>query len=181
MKHSKIYITGFLLIAISGIFLLFNGQFKNSEEETATAVTLGSDYQKYTDSKYKFSVEYPKDWEVKLFPEKDDSETIVFKKNGEENGFQIFISPFDGIILTKEIILQDLPSIVIEKMQPVIINPGVPAESRIEGLIFWSDDPDIGKTREAWFVHNGYLYQVTAYAHLDNLLAGILSTWHFNQ
>src|SRR3989344_4904145 len=181
MKYSRIAAVGFLLIAVSAIFWLFNGQAKDSREEITAAATLGSDYQKYANSKYGFSVEYPKDWEAKSFSDGADSETIVFKKDGEKDGFQIFIASFNEEQLTKERILRDLPSVIIEEMQAVIINPSEPVSSRIEGLIFWSEDPDIGKTREAWFAHAGYLYQLTTYAHLDTQLAGILSTWHFNQ
>ena len=36
-----------------------------------------------------------------------------------------------------------------------------------------------GDTREVWFIHGGYLYEVTTYKELDIWLAGIMRTWKF--
>lgn len=37
----------------------------------------------------------------------------------------------------------------------------------------------MGDTRELWFIHNGYLYEVATYKTLDAWLAGIMQMWQF--
>jgi len=149
--------------------------FQFEESVQSAAIVLGEDYQKFTHPDYGFSVEYPQELKIKAFAEDKDSQTIVFQKEEEKFGFQIFVSPFEeGEVLTQERILEDLPSAIIEEPQEVIIGDGIHA------LLFWSFDPTIGKTREVWFPYQGYLYEITTYAHLDIWLAQILSTWSFN-
>ena len=37
----------------------------------------------------------------------------------------------------------------------------------------------IGHTREVWFIHNGFLYEVTTYKEIDEWLGSIMQTWKF--
>ena len=37
----------------------------------------------------------------------------------------------------------------------------------------------MGDTREVWFIHGGFLYEVTTYKQLDSWLAPIMQTWQF--
>ena len=148
------------------------------------ATILGADYIKYTHPAIGFSLEYPKELEVRQFSENDDAETIVFQRSSdkerpreERTGLQIFIAPFDneGTMITSERILRDLPDFDIEQAQEAILGDGTHA------LIFWTDDPAVGRTREVWFADvGGRFYQITTYAHLDSWLAKILSTWSRN-
>jgi len=143
---------------------------------------LGDEYKIYTNDKYGFSLEYPQDFFIETFDEGDGAETIVFQgrvSSGQDKiGFQVFISPIEEAgELTRERILEDVPYAVIDEAQEVLLGP----KNDIRGLLFWSEDPDIGRTREVWFAHENYLYEITTYEHLDMWLAGILSTWEFNE
>ena len=195
IKREKLYnivigAVGVLAIVVLAGFLSF---LKNDVSETprlptlssvikATDSALGDGFKRYTNFEYQFSVDYPEELEAEAFQE-EEGETIVFRRpeDKEKNlpkeklGFQIFVSAFEEeTTLTQERILKDAPSTVIEDPQEVIIGGNIPA------LLFWSENPVIGKTREVWFTDGkGYLYEVTTYAHLDTLLAGILSTWKF--
>lgn len=194
-KAKIIIIVAILLTA--GFFLIDSFINKGGDEEntfqfennTQSALILGENYQQFTHPQYTFSVEYPKELEVERFQEGDDSETIIFQESlsagseQEKIGFQIFISPFGkDEILTQNRILEDLPEAIIEEPQEAILGTltGASEEERIHALLFWSHDPSIGKTREVWFTHDGYLYEITTYAYLDSWLAKILSTWNFN-
>jgi hypothetical protein len=147
-----------------------------TKEITSGGLVLGSEYNVYKNSRYGFSVEFPKELNVKEFDEDEDGETILFQKENEKEGFQIFISPYEGDFpLTKDQILKDVPSVSLEDMQEVIIGDGTRA------LIFWTEDERVGKTREVWFSHNGDLYEITTYADLDLWLAKILSSWRFSE
>jgi hypothetical protein len=132
-----------------------------------------SEYQVYNNSRYNFSFKYPKGFTVANFQEGEYGETILVRK--EQISFQIFIGPFDEPDpLTKERILKDVPDMVIDDAQQRILKNGVP------GLIFFSQESSLGRTREVWFVHNGFLYQVSTLAELDKRLAEILGTWKFH-
>jgi len=128
----------------------------------------------YTDSQYKFSFEYPKDFTATKFQEGEDGDSILVQKQGSKDGFQIFIAPFDEPgPLTKERVLEDLPDLIIKNSEQRVLKNGEPA------LIFFSEEPSLGETREIWFVFNGFLYQISTYKELDSLVAKILETWKF--
>lgn len=193
----KVAATFLVSAVVVGGFLFWNYRLSNVEKPIglaqeytqAAAVFLGEEYKRFTHPDYGFSLEYPKELSVERYLEADDAEIIVFqgenssfaKATEDRVGFQIFISPFgEDELLTKERILEDLPQAIIEEPLRVILNPGAPVPNRVEGLLFWSESPEIGKTREVWFTGENYLYEITTYGHLDTWLAKILSTWRFN-
>ena len=142
--------------------------------EEKTEASLGEDFTLYRNDTYGFSLEYPKELSVEVFYD-EKGETILFQKPNESVGFQIFITPFEEEeeVLTSSRILRDLKSAVIDDPKEVIIGGNTRA------LVFWSNDPSIGRTREVWFIKGGYLYEITTYARLDGWLARILSTLSF--
>ena len=146
------------------------------EGEFTAAQILGEDYERYVHPSPAFSLEYSRGLKASAFNEGDGGQTIVFQGE-EKTGFQIFISPYEGGGITESRILQDLPEAIIEEPTRVILNPE--AENPTEALIFWSNDPAIGKTREVWFAEGDYIYEITTYAHLDAWLAGLMATWQF--
>ena len=64
---------------------------------------------------------------------------------------------------------------VIENPQNVLTG----AKKNIQGLIFFSKDESVGKTREVWFVHDEFLYQVTGHADLDSLIGQVMDSMKF--
>ena len=120
-----------------------------------------------------------------MVSEEDGGATLVFKEHEtspkppeESIKFQIFITPFgEEETLSEERIKKDIPSAVIEHAQPVILNPDAERDGEVQALLFSSQDEIIGKTIEVWFTKNGYLYEVTAPAHMDDVLPKILSSW----
>ncbi|HEY4475381.1 MAG TPA: hypothetical protein VJB92_01520 [Candidatus Paceibacterota bacterium] len=159
----------------------------NSRKQLGLITDAVEGYKKYFHPKLGFSFSYPRELTVQEYNEGDWEETIVFShpKNGttktvtDKSGFQIFITPFEGSGLTLERLSEDLPETVIEESVKVILNPSASTKKRIEGLLFWSASPAIGKTRELWFPYEGYLYEITTYAHLDSWLAEIMDSWRF--
>lgn len=145
-------------------------------------------HETYVHENPDFLLDYPQELEVEEYVEEDGVKTVVFAHPGNEaarevtdkSGFQIFITPYeDKNNLTRERILEDLPEAVIEEPLVVIVNPSAPEAERIEGLTFWSASPDIGRTKELWFVRDGFLYEITTYAHLDEWLGKIMDSWRF--
>ena len=44
---------------------------------------------------------------------------------------------------------------------------------------FYSTDTALGETAEIWFIHGGYLFEVTTLKPLAAWLSEIMSTWQF--
>ena len=151
-----------------------NSQASENAEEKVSQVSEAVDgYWTYTNFRYKFSFQCPEAFNVADFDE-GDTQTILVSKKDTRDGFQIFIAPFDepGPI-TKERILQDLPDLKIENSEQRLLKNGEIA------LIFFANDSALGKTREIWFVHDGYLYQITTIQAFDVQLVQIMNTWKF--
>jgi hypothetical protein len=135
----------------------------------------------FADSQYGFSFQYPKSFTATKFSDQEQTATILVQgKNPSavsgQAGFQVFIAPFDDEpgLPTKERILQDVPEMKITSFENRVLKNGVPA------IIFFNEGTSsLGKTREIWFIKNGYLYQVSTTAALDSLVAQIIATWRF--
>lgn len=184
------------LVILGGSFFILNRQ-SDLEDSTPSyqfdyttvssdTLILGEGYKRFTHPLYGFSIEYPEELDITTFDEEEGGETVIFQSREDESvaleekvGFQIFVSPFEeDSVLTLERIREDLPFATIEEPLEVII--GTKTGQNTSALLFWSEDSAIGRTREVWFVHENYLYEITTFAHLDTLLADILSTWSFN-
>ncbi|MEK7585218.1 MAG: hypothetical protein AAB455_01760 [Patescibacteria group bacterium] len=128
---------------------------------------------KYHNPDQSFSLAYPPELLVKEYDEGDGTKTIIFEGRNQKRGFQVFFTPYLGESITSSRILRDIPSGNFTEPAEVIL------DDQVRGLIFFSQQIG-GQMREVWFLHNGYLFEVTAVASLDQWLSDILSTWHFN-
>lgn len=140
---------------------------------------------RYTNPNYVFSFLPPAGYAVSAFADTDQSgtpgTTILVQYSDNEpkpknSGAQILISTWDepSNTLTPKRIHRDIPSMRIN-------NVSVENMSDIGEVIkFESDNQSYdGKSREAWFVANGDLYQISSYADNQALIDAILSTWKF--
>jgi hypothetical protein len=93
----------------------------------------------------------------------------------DTKGFQIFIVPYAEAQISQERIKGDLAGAPMENVTPIVLAGNVPA------VHFESRAPIIGDSSEVWFIHNGYLYEVTTYRAQDTWLAGILATVQFTK
>jgi hypothetical protein len=102
---------------------------------------------------------YHKDFQ--LMAGEDEGGEIIVVENAEHGlAFQIFIQPFDEPgPLTPERIRRDLPNLKMETITEIeFYRTGEPV------LTFLSVDDTLGYIPEAWFIYNGYLYQLAMYA-----------------
>ena len=170
VKYSMKIIIGVLLLV--GLFLLV--PWIQKENIFIDSQPIDAVAQKYHDPIYNFSLELPPDFSWQTYDEGDEGVTITFYDQLRVDSFQIAVSPYEGDpTLTRERILQDLPSTIIKEPKEVVIGGNQHA------LIFESEDKAIGPTREVWFVNKGFLYAITTYKHLDSWLAKILTTWRW--
>jgi hypothetical protein len=136
----------------------------------------------YVHPAYNFSFEFPEDLSVSTFKE-GGGEIIVAQgevvrpgaESPEHFAFQIFIMPWDegGDIITPQRIHQDLPDLPVENPQEALVYKTKRA------LLFFSEDPAFGRTREIWILHNEFLYQIITADEYDPWLAEIMKTWKF--
>ena len=127
----------------------------------------------YQSSAYHFSVYYPDHLSMDQQNISGNSSVILFKDKARSEGFQIFVTPYGDSKITEARFKMDEPSGVMNSPQNITID-GTPATE------FLSTNPAMGASREIWFLHGGFLYEVTTPQPLDPWLLSILQTWKFN-
>jgi len=149
------------------------------DSSTSTSVSIISESEQpppntnaYQSDAYHFSLFYPDDLSVSEQPEPGDSMVVLFKDPSSGQSFDIFITPYDEPKITQARFLMDEPSGVMQDPVNILID-GAPATE------FLSTNPAMGASREIWFLHGGFLYEVTAPQSLDSWLQQIMETWQF--
>jgi hypothetical protein len=66
----------------------------------------------------------------------------------------------------------DEPSGVTQQQRDVMVDG-------VRGTMFFGSNDIVGDTREIWFIHNGLIYEVTAYKDLDSWLGDVMQSWTF--
>ncbi len=165
-KKNKVLITLTILIVVIVIYFFF---FHSPKNNNLTKV--------YEDPILHFTFKYPSD--LTINERKDeavtDARVIVVSDVETGTGFQIYMTPFDEPEkkFTLERLQQELPDVIIEDPQPIVIqDTGI-------GIAFISGD-ESGQTREVWFVYKNTLYQITMPINFDEAFKKILNTWTFN-
>jgi hypothetical protein len=128
--------------------------------------------KRYTSPTYRFSLYYPDTLTVTEHPGAEQTMTVLFEGQ-TGRGFQIFIAPDSDSQITEQRFLLDEPSGVMQNRQNITID-GSPATE------FESTNQAMGASEEVWFLHQNYLYEVTAPQPLASWLISILETWSFS-
>ena len=132
----------------------------------------GASCVEYRNEKYHFSLFHSDKQTVKEYDEGGGASTITFENIDGGRGFQIFIVPYGGDKVSKERFQRDVTSGVMKNPQNVSVAGAF-------GTMFESQDLSLGDTREIWFIHDGYLYEVTTLKVLDDVIEGVMQTWAF--
>lgn len=198
MNRTKTFsiLIGIAAVAGVGYLVLKNSGDWNKKSETSNValgenpVDKGTLTETYASPDFGFSFNYPKDFTVSELDD-ETGHTVLLQKQNAREGFQIYISVFDEPFdpaqgkpgpITPERIKQDLPDMIINAPQEVLIGE----KKDIPALIFLSKHESLGDVREVWFVWpfdpaiaGNYLFQLTAYADMDNFVGPILETLRF--
>ena len=134
--------------------------------------TVPAGMHEYRSTEYHFSLFYPQELAVSPYNSGGGAATITFQNPDAGEGFQIFITPYSDSKISDARFKQDEPSGVRESLSNITVDGAT-------GAAFYSTDARLGATREIWFVHGGFLYEVTTLKPLDSWLANILQTWKF--
>jgi hypothetical protein len=148
-----------------------------TDEATSTASEIAATpppagYLPYSNQHYRFSVYYPPILQVHSYSESADAFTVAFQNPTTNVGFEVYVTPYSGALITEQEFKLDEPSGVENQPTHVTID-GVPATA------FYGSNSIMGDTREIWFIHGGFLYEVTTYKELDSWLTPIMQTWQF--
>ena len=87
---------------------------------------------------------------------------VAFEGPSQGEGFQIFVVPYAHSAITPERFRIDDPSGVMKEAKEAVVD-GTPAKS------FFGYNDQMGDTWEVWFIHGGFLYEVTTYKPLARL------------
>jgi hypothetical protein len=142
---------------------------------TPQAESTAKGMRTYTNAAFDFSLTYPSDLSVSKYDEGEGVTSIVFQEANERAGFQIFVTPYPyiGEPITQARIKADVPTLDMQDTDSLTIGTGTQA------LSFASSDPDFGPTRELWFAHGSYLFEVVTYPDRAAWLAPIINTIRF--
>jgi hypothetical protein len=130
-----------------------------SSEIAATPPPAG--YLPYTNQQYHFSVYYPPNLQVHTYSESGDALTVALQDPTTNAGFEVYVTPTSGTQITEQEFKLDEPSGVENQ----------PTHVTIAATMFYGNNSVMGDTREIWFIHGGFLYEVTTYKQLDSWLA----------
>lgn len=184
MSTRRAFVAGicFFVVAVAGVlYFSYKKQpvipsdasvVATTAPETAQARVVPDGWREYRNTAYRFSLLYPQELEVKEYPEGGNALTITFQNIKKQEGFQLFIVPYQEPQVSEERFKQDLPSGVRIKMIDMTVDGAT-------GAAFYSTNVMLGETREIWFIRGGYLFEVTTLKSLDTWLDGILQTWKF--
>jgi len=144
----------------------------NMEGAVPETKSVTEGWRSYENKAYNFALLYPQELSVREYKEQGGAMSATFENPATREGFQIYVTPYGAMEVTKERFRLDAPSGVMEEPTDVLID-GVP------GTIFWSKNSIMGDTREVWFINGGFLYEVVTYKQLDEWLGTIMQTWQF--
>jgi hypothetical protein len=129
-------------------------------------------YKEYRNKQFGFSVYYPQEIPAREFVDRGPELTVAFSEGDGEPGFQIYVAPIDGTTITNERFLRDASSGIRKEQHDIQI-------AGVSGTTFVGFDARMGQTREIWFIHNHFLFEVLTYKELDGWLSDIMNTWRF--
>ncbi len=131
-------------------------------------------YKEYHSTRFHFSLLYPQDLVMTENISTHGALTVTFENTDKNDvkGFQVYVQSYNLPQITEERFKKDIPSGVRKNNQAVTI-------AGVEGAAFYSFDPNLGETREVWFINKGLLYEASTPKPLESWFRDIFQTWEF--
>src|SRR5271165_4106598 len=152
--------------------LLFSLSDASSTGASAPSRQIPIGVKEFRSPPLHFSLLYPQAMAVQVYREEGNALTATFEDDSVDQEFEVFAVPYEGQQITTQRFKMDEPSGVYKE----------PHEGLVDGVcatMFFGNNAIMGDTREVWFIHGGYLYEVITYKQDDAWLAGIMQTWKF--
>jgi hypothetical protein len=144
----------------------------SSASDRVPTHTAPRGYLPYSNPQFHFSLSYPHNLQVQEYQETGGAFTATFQDVVADQEFQVYVTPYSGSEITDAQFKLDEPS-------GLKIDPTDVTVDGASGIEFFSYAPRLDKTREVWFIHGGFLYEVTTYKELDAWLKPIMQSWQF--
>lgn len=129
-------------------------------------------WKTFISTRYNFTIQFPEAMQNADYQEDTGIDTVVFQDNAVPEGFQIYIQPYAGEKITDAQFKRDMPTGVRRDIRSATVG-GVPA------VVFYGNEQMLGDTYEVWFIHNGFLYEITTPKPLESRLNDILASLRF--
>ncbi len=126
----------------------------------------------YQNAAFHFGLLFPDNLQAIEYKEQDRAVTVTFQDTKTDQGFEVYVTPYADQQITAQRFKLDEPSGVMQSPTDIIVDG-------TRATMFFGSNSIMGDTREVWFIHGGYLYEVTTYKEFDSWLAGIMQTWKF--
>ena len=170
-----------LAITLSSITLLSAGvvwvtNIRAGSDPTGLAETSPQEpgLERYIDSQNAFFFDFPKGLTVTVADETDSRFVFGDTSTGDTN-FMVVSYPYELTEpLSEDVLLAQ--SSAADFIAP-ITRRSLP--SGITAFLSQRARTPLGATKDAFFVHDGIIYQVSVVMSLDNLLTQILDSWRF--
>lgn len=158
--------------AAGAVFAAAGDASTSAPSITSGAVQQPPNTKLYQSSVYHFSLYYPNNLSVSEHPGAGGTMVVLFQDKASQQGFEIFIAPYSDSKITQQRFEEDEPSGVMQSPQNITIAGAAATD-------FVSSNAAMGASREIWFLHGGYLYEVTTPQPLSDWLISIMQTWQF--
>src|SRR5258708_1735178 len=123
---------------------------------TTAAASDASTTALFTDDVQRFTLLYPKGLDVQSYDDGGGSHTFAFIGPSPGEGFQVFIVAYTENTITPERFKIDDPSGVMKDATTTTV-------AGIQATSFAGYNPTMGDTREVWFIHAAFLYELPTY------------------
>jgi len=189
--HSKIFLAfiAIVIIAGGGFFLIEKGILPGSGllaavlgssgdvlpplgTSTPQTTEIGQSLRRYQNNTYHFQLDFPDTLQVIEYKERDNAISVTFMNADNSQSFEIYVTPYGATQIDQTRFKLDEPSGRYLDPQQVVIDGA-------QATLFTGYNPIMGDTREVWFIHGGYLYEVATYKDLDAWLGGVMQNFKF--
>lgn len=188
MRHAKFWIIigvattiaalAFVLVRNFGsISFVGSGSGASGTDASGTAAPAPArdapaGYKEYRNARYHFSLFFPDNLQVVATDQAGTALTVTFQNIKTVEGFQVYVVAYGQSQVSEAQFKRDEPS-------GVRTNPQNATIAGATAVTFNSKDTRLSDTYEIWFIHGGYLYEVTTLKPLDTWLQGIMQSWQF--
>ncbi len=182
LKYSKIKIVAALAVILAGGYYFFERvEPTPATPQLALSLNINSEvreppagWREYRNKQYGFLFFHPEGIAAREIDEGSGAATVVFQNTEEARGFQIFIVPYAEETISEERFRRDVSSGIRKNVEETYVG-----KLGVRAVTFHSHNSFLGETREVWFIHNGYLFEVTTFKDMGDWFAPIMQTWEF--
>jgi hypothetical protein len=162
------------LLTVPGGFVGWNVLLFFSSEEGKQVAPIEEripppGYREYKSGRFGLSLFYPENYKVSKIRSSAITYNILFEDEAGGGGFEIFIVYYLEDRISQERFLMDIPSGIRRDEEKIYLDG-------VEAVRFLSEDAELGVTREVWFIHRNYLFELVSVQVFDPWMDDIIKS-----